>query len=188
MVSSSELASYAPLLAILVLVVGVRILRTVQGAPLSVGRLVGFAVVYVLLGVLALGADALIEPWWVLLVEAAIVAVVALSLPPTIEATVHVYRGPGGGWHFKLGVWVLVAYLGLFLARIVIEIGVLGIDPFAYARFAAGFSTEQLALLGIVDGLFALSIGLLLARSVAIYRSFRRAEASEQAAARAPLA
>lgn len=188
MVSSGDLETYGAFLAIFALIIGRRVVQMVQGAPLSVGRLVAFAVVYLALGGLALGADALIEPWWVVLVDVAVIVVAALLLPASIEAGVSVYRGPGGGWYYKMGVWVPVVYLSLFVARIVIEIGVLGIDPFAYSPFTTAFSSGQLALLGIVDGLFAGSVGLLVARSVAVYRSFRRAESSERAASAAPLA
>lgn len=185
MVSSNDLETYGLLAVVFALVIGRRVVRMVQGAPLSVGRLIGFAVVYVGLCALSIGADALFEPWWVGPIDAAIAVAVALSLPNWIEPSVSVYRGPGGGWHFKMGIWVPVIYLGLFLGRIVIEVGVLGIDPFAYAPFS--FSGGQLALLAVVDALFAVSTGLLVARSIAVYRSYQRASASEKATAAAPL-
>jgi hypothetical protein len=186
-VSTSDLETYGVLLAVFALIVGRRVVRMVQGAPLSIGRLMAFAAVYLALCALALGADLLIEPWWVGLVDAALIVGIALSLPSAIESSVSVYRGPGGGWYFKMGVWVPVVYLALFITRIVIEIGVLGIDPFAYSPFSVTFSTEQLTLLAIVDGLFAVSTGLLVARSVAVYRSFHRAQASEAHGAATPL-
>lgn len=187
MVATSDLESYAILVAVFALIVGRRVVRMVQGAPLSVGRLVAFAAVYLALCALALGTDVLIEPWWVGLIDAALIVGIALTLPSAIESSVSVYRGPGGGWYYKMGVWVPIVYLVLFIARIVIEIGVLGIDPFAFSPFTASFTTQQLTLLALVDALFAVSTGLLVARSVAVYRSFQRAEASESHRGAAPL-
>lgn len=188
MISTSELESYGLLLAVFALLIGRRVVGMVRGAPLSIGRLAAFAAVYLALCALALGADLLIEPWWVGVVNAAIVVGIALTLPSAIESSVAVYRGPGGGWYFKLGMWVPLVYLTLFIGRIAIEIGVLGIDPFAYSPFSVAFTTEQRILLAVVDALFAVSTGLLLARSLAVYRSFRRAQASEQRGAASPLA
>lgn len=188
MISNADLESYAIVVAILALVIGRRVVQMVQGAPLSIGRLVGFAAVYLALCALALGTDLLIEPWWVGLLDVAIIVAIATALPSSIESGVSVYRGPRGVWYYKMGVWVPVVYLALFVGRIVIEIGVIGINPFAFSPFAVSFTTEQLTLLAIVDALFAVSTGLLLARSVAVYRSYHRAQASEAKGGPAPLA
>lgn len=187
MISTTDLESYGIVVVVFALLIGRRIVGMVQGAPLSIGRLVGFAAVYLALCALALGTDLLIEPWWVGLLDAAIIAAIALTLPATIESSVSVYRGPGGRWYFKMGVWVPVVYLTLFLGRIGLEIGVLGIDPFAYSPFSVSFTTEQRALLAIVDALFAVSTGLLVARSVAVYRSFHRAQRAERKGGATPL-
>jgi hypothetical protein len=179
MTSSSDLETYGIFLVIIVFILARRTAMMVRGTPLRVGRLVGIAVVYIALFAFAIGFDLLIEPWWVGVIDLAVVVSAAVLLPAYIESRVTVYRGPGGAWYYRLGYLVPAVYLVLFVARLGIEFGVLNIDPFDTTPFTTTFTNFQLALLALVDGLFAFSTGLLVARTVAVYRVYQRTVAAE---------
>ncbi|MCI4336384.1 MAG: hypothetical protein L3K17_04195 [Thermoplasmata archaeon] len=187
MTSGGDLATYAVVLAVFVLIIGRRVVMMVRGTPFSLARLVGVAVFYVALCALALAFDLLLVPWWLVAADVGAIVVVTAGLPPYIESQVSVYRGPGGGWYYRLGAWVPLAYVALFVARLGIEFGVLGINPFVYSASVPNFTTVQLAILAGVDGLFAFSTGLMLARSFAVYRVYQRAAAAESTPSAAPL-
>ncbi|HYK93152.1 MAG TPA: hypothetical protein VEY07_03815 [Thermoplasmata archaeon] len=162
-------------LLIVVIIVAVIVRRSVamaQGTTLSLGQLIASGALYVVLfGVVAL-EELLILPIYVVVVEAAIVVLVGLSAAPWVQRRVSVYQSPGAGWSFRLGVTIPVIYVGLFVLRIALDFLVLGIDPFGPPPAGFSLSPSATALLVAVDGLYAVSTGLVIARTLGIYRAY----------------
>lgn len=173
MVSYSSQDLFA--LLIVLLVVGFIARRSVamsRGTTLSIARLLVSMVLYLGLFALVTLGEVFYLPLYVILAEIVAVVVVGLSVVPWVQRRVEVYRDPAGGWSFRMGVTIPVLYLALFLLRIALDFLVLGVDPFGPLPAGFTLSTSQTALLAIVDGLYALSTGLVVARTLGIYRAY----------------
>jgi hypothetical protein len=168
------------LLAFVVLLVVRRSVRMAQGTPLSMGRVYLFTVVYLGLYVLVAVEEILLLPIVAVAAEAAVVAIVGVAAAPFVERRVHVYRDPSGGWAYRIGVVVPVVYIGLFVGRLAIDVVLLGVSPFAPPPVGLQLAPWVTAILAVVDGLYAASTGLLMARTVAIRRAYVRARAGER--------
>jgi hypothetical protein len=65
-------------------------------------------------------------------------------------------------------------YLALLLVRLILDVVVLGVNPFAGAPpGTAPLTGTALLLLAFVDALFGLSTGLLMGRTVGVYLEYR---------------
>ena len=175
--SSQDLSAIVVAL-LFVLLITRRMLRAVRGAPLSLPRLFGVAGLYVVLFLLLTLEELLYLPYYLPVVDVAVLAAVAALVVPFVQRRVVVYRDPAAGWSYRLGAVIPALYVSLFAARLVIDVAVLGIDPFFTSPTTLELSSSTTALLATVDALYAASTGLLVARTVAIYRAYRAAEAT----------
>ncbi len=165
---------------VVILILARRVARMVSGAPVSTGRLFGYAAVFLGLFVLLAVADYAITPWWLYAAMAAAAIVVAVAVLPWVERSVEIYRGPLGQWYYRLGVIIPALYVALFAVRIVLDFTVLGLtNPFG-ASVSAPTGLAFVAF-AVVNILFAASTGMLVGRSVGVYRALQKAETTSRA-------
>ncbi|MHB8352543.1 MAG: hypothetical protein ACYDFT_07665, partial [Thermoplasmata archaeon] len=69
-------------------------------------------------------------------------------------------------------------YLALFAVRLLLDLLILGINPFGGATLPATLTPATLAVVVGVDTLYAVSTGLVVGRSVGVYRAFQRKKAA----------
>ncbi len=170
-VSPTEITSLV-FVAILVVVVGRRAILTVRGTTLSLPRLFAFLALFVLLFALLVLEELFYLPWFAVAGELAIGAVVAVVATPFIQRRVVIYQDPERGWSYRLGYIVPTIYLGLFVLRFVLDALLLGIAPLSPPPAGFALSPEAELVLGAVDALLAVSLGLVVARTWAIYRAY----------------
>ncbi len=174
----SGLTTAVVFLALIVLILVRRTYRLVRGALYSTARLVGFSVFYSLLfGLFAFTTlYAAVGVWGnlaLLLVipYGAVVAGAALVSAPYIRRIVRFESRADGRWYYRLPMLVPVLYLGLFLLRFAIELVVFGVTP-TTTVLPTTLSTPVLVVLVAVDLLLGVSAGLLIGRSIGVYRAF----------------
>lgn len=136
--------------------------------------LAGFTALYVAIFAFGILSSAALLPFYATIADAAVVVVVAYVGVPYIERVVVLEHRADGQWYWKLSPWIPVGYALLFATRILVDLFVLGIDPFVYPTPVVALSPITVGLLTLVDGLFAVSVGLLIARSLGIYRRYRK--------------
>lgn len=162
-----------------------RTYRLVRGAPYQEARILTTIALYSLLLAITLLESYLLLPTYLLGVDGAIVVVAALLFVGHAERTVVFERGPQGAWTYRLS-WVIGGlYLGLWVARLVLEL-VFFPQVLEFQTITAAPTLSALVALAAVDGLFALSTGLLLGRSLGVIRAHRKLPREPPAPATSP--
>ncbi len=157
--------------AVIGLVLLRRAIAQLRGTPVSTGRLLGYAVFYGLLFALVAGVESLpILPLWSLGADIAAAAVGTWVAVRYVERNVTIYEEAGRPM-YRLGLLVPLAYVALFLGRLILEIAI-GVDPFAPA--STSLSPGAAAVLEAVDALFGFSTGLAIGRNIGVYRAWQR--------------
>jgi hypothetical protein len=190
--SSSDVSTAAILLVLIVAILARRTYLLMRGARYSPGRLFGFTGFYVLLfALLAVPTIfAAVSSWgvygWLLIAAYAVVpAAAAVVAVPYVRRIVRFEERGSGQWYYSLPWHIPVLYLSLFVVRFVLEILLFG--PAFVTSFAlpASIPTGALLVLAGVDLLFGLSTGILVGRSVGVYRAFS-SRSPESSASRSP--
>ncbi|MCI4350960.1 MAG: hypothetical protein L3K15_05550 [Thermoplasmata archaeon] len=170
--SASDVAPTVIFLGLLIALLGRRFYQSVRGAKLSPASLLGFAGVFFALFALTVVSGYFLYPAYGLggLVVDAVVLVpsVYFGIRYT-RRKVEVWRRPDGVWMYRMGVAIALVYLALLAARLLLDIFVIGIDPFGPPSIAPTLSVAAAASLLVVDALFAVSTGLLLGRNIGVY-------------------
>ena len=185
----TSLDSSLLVLALLVFFVVRRTLRVLRGAVYSAARLFAFAgfalAVFALFGSTTLyAAFGTWGPiaWGLLAPYGATVGTTVLLTEPRVREDVRFETRGAGEVYYRLSWLVPVLYLVLFIARLAVELLVLGIAPFGTVSFPSTLPTPLLVTSIAFDLLYAVSVGLLLARATGVRRAYLRA----YPAARAP--
>jgi hypothetical protein len=181
-----SLAQTLGLEVVLVLFILLRSYRVYQGRVLSVARLFLFPIVTTLLWVLAEGETALTIPWSYPIytaVDVALVVASALVTLPLAGRLLSVYRGQDGQWMYRYGIELIAFYLAVWVVRLGLAVYY---DPasldFTFGPAPAISAVASVAM-QLVQALFSVSTGLVVGRSVATYRMYRRAAVSPAPAA-----
>ena len=187
---SAALENVLVIEALIAVVILVRSARTYRGRALQVSRLVLFPCLATLLWLAAEAATVYstpaIFPLWTA-VDAGLVVVGALVTLPLAPRLITVYRAEDGQWMYRYG----VELIALYLASWVVRLGLAAyFDPssleFSYTT-GPPLSALASAVMQLVELLFSLSTGLVIGRSVATYRLYRKALADSPSAEK-PLA
>jgi hypothetical protein len=181
-------SSLVPILgfeAIIAVVILARSIRNYRGRPLSVALLVSFPALTVLLWLSAEAATAFSIPWtypWWILLDGGVVALGALLTVPFARRLVKVYRAPDGTWMYRYHLGLIAFYLSSWVARVALaayfDPSSLEFTPTSGPPLSA-VSSEAMQL---VEGLFSLSTGLVIGRSVGTYRLYQEALAHSPSA------
>jgi hypothetical protein len=168
------------LLVIFALFYARRVVVSITGTVLSVGRLVGFSAFYGVLFVAAVVQGFTLLPDYLLGVDAAVAVGAAFLGELYVRGRVDAHERTPGVWIYRLSPIVPLVYLALFVVRLLLDLFVLNLDPFVFTLTPPPVASQVLWILAVVNLLFALSTGLLLGRNVAVYRAY---EAKLRAAA-----
>jgi hypothetical protein len=160
--------------ALFVLLIGRRVVMMVRGAPVRPERMFAFAILFTALLILVLGTSLSQLPLWTFGLDA--IAAVAAAVSATIGVRRRVvFELRNGVWYYRVGVGILILYLALFVTRLALDAVVLGVDPFALMPPSAGSLTSVAGkTVAIINGLFAVSTGLLVGRTIGIYLEYRK--------------
>lgn len=152
-----------------------------QGVPYSVARLVGFpALILVLWGFSEL-ESILLTPWalpYLIALDSVILVITTFAITSVAEGMTRVAPGLSGTFSYRIGFSLAALFVGAFVLRIGIAIALFpsalefGSPPGGYPPI------QQQVVLGTIDALFSVSVGLLMGRSLGISRKVRAARAS----------
>jgi hypothetical protein len=165
--------------ALLVIWIAARSYRSYQGRLYSGGRVLIFPVLILLLFLLTEFETVSTVPWafpiWTA-IDFGVLIVSAMSTIPIAPRLVQVSRRDDGEWYYKYGIELIAFYLGLWVVRLGLAIYY---DP-ASIEFVAptGMALSAIAsdVLVLIQGLFAVSSGLVIGRGVGTYRLYEQAQ------------
>jgi len=152
-----------------------------QGVPYSAPRLVVLpALILVLWGVSEL-ESVLLTPWalpYLIALDFAILVVTTFAFTGIAERMTRVDSGPAGSWSYQIGFSLAALFVGAFVIRLSVAVALFP-SSLEFGSPPGGFPPiQQQAVLGIIDALFSVSVGLLVGRSLGISRKVRAARAS----------
>jgi hypothetical protein len=174
--SESFYLSTGILLAIIVLVIVRRTYRMIQGARASPGYLFGFLGLYLVLLAFTLVSTIVLLPTYSAILDIVLVVIAGLAGYRWVLRHAKLEKRANGEWYYRLGPIIPIVYLVLFITRLTIDLVVLGLDPFDfYGSGTVSLTQTQIDITILVDALFALSTGLLAARSFGVYSAYRQA-------------
>jgi hypothetical protein len=177
---SSSLEPVIAFEALLAIWVGFRSYQSYRGRTYSPGRVFVFPIlillVYAATEFETIASVSWSYPTWTL-VDLAVLVAAALVTLPLADRLVRVSQRPDGGWFYQYGMELIAIYLALWIIRL----GVAAYYDPASLDFAppvgAPLSATASEAVVLVQGLFSISSGLVIGRSVCTYRLHRKASA-----------
>jgi len=175
--SSSELTAIGIQL-IIVLVIVRRSYAMTKGVPFSGLRVTAVpALLLILWGVTELEST-LLTPWalpYLIGLDIAILIATALGSAPVAQRMTLFTREPSGSWSYRISFSMAVLFVAAFVVRLALAV-VLFPASFEFGSPPGGFPpVQQQVLLALIDAIFSVSVGLLVGRSVGIYRGWKAA-------------
>src|SRR5580700_10570148 len=166
------------ILLLFVVIIGRRVVLMVRGTPVRPARMFLIALFYVLLFAITIAASYAELPLWTYAVDAAVLVAASIGATVLVQRRV-VVEWKDGVWSYRLGALIPAIYLTLFVVRLLLDLFVLNVNPFAFTvPSAAPLTGVSLYIVVLVDALFALSTGLLLGRTVGVYVEYRKFSAA----------
>jgi len=179
--TTGELTAIVIQVAIVLLILR-RSYAMAQGVPFSAARLVALPALILVLWGLSELESILLTPWalpYLIAADLAILIGTAAAFTGVAERVTQVVRGPAGSWSYRIGFSLTLLFLCAFVVRLGVAVALFP-SSLEFGSPPGGFPpTEQQAVLGFIDGLFSMSAGLLVARSIGISRKVRIARATD---------
>ena len=177
--SSAELTTIGVQILIVLLVVR-RSYRMTQGVPASVVRLVLMpALVGVLWAFTAL-ESIFLTPWavpYLLGLDVALLTLTTVLFAGVAQRAAVFYRNEAGAWCYRIGFAIAGIFLAVYLVRLALTLALFPAALEVGVPVSGYPPGPQQAALATIDAMFSVSVGLLLARSIGIYRGWRAAVA-----------
>jgi hypothetical protein len=177
--SSAELTAIG-IEILIVLIVVRRSYAMTKGVPYSTARLALLPALFLFLWALSELESILLVPWalpYLIALDLGILLGTALTFTPVAQRLAEVRQDGSGGWSYRFGFSFAAFFVGIFVIRLVLA-AVLFPSSLEFGAPVGTLPTEsQQAVLALVDALFSLSAGLLLSRSLGIYRKVQAAKA-----------
>ncbi|MGD0588413.1 MAG: hypothetical protein ABSA63_06445 [Thermoplasmata archaeon] len=165
---------------VIVLIIVRRSYYMTRGVPYSGLRLAVLPALILILWVLSELESLLLTPWalpYLIVLDLAILIGTALGFTPVAERMTEVTREASGVGSYRIGFSLAALFVGAFVVRIGVAI-VLFPSSLEFGSPPGGFPpTQQQLVLGVIDAIFSLSAGLVLARSIGIRRKWNAARA-----------
>ncbi len=178
--SSAELTAILIQVVIALLVIR-RSYAMTQGVPYSAARLVVLPVLVLVLWGGSELESVLLTPWalpYLVALDLAILVVTTFAFTGIAERMTQVNQGPPGNWSYQIGFSLAALFVGAFVIRLSVAVALFP-TSLEFGSPPGGFPPiQQQAVLGIIDALFSISVGLLVGRSLGISRKVRAARAS----------
>jgi hypothetical protein len=149
-----------------------------KGVPYSTARLVILPMLILFLWGLSELESLLLTPWalpYLIVLDVAIFVTTFVAFARVAERITQARQEPTGVWSYQIGFSIAAIFLGAFVLRLVLAI-VLFPSSLAFGSPPGGYAPEgQQLVLATVDGLFSVSAGLLVGRSLGAFRKVRAA-------------
>jgi hypothetical protein len=162
---------------LIVLVVIRRSYLMAEGVPYSVARLAALPVLILILWAFVELESLLLTPWavpYLIVVDIAILAVTALAFAPVAERMTQVRRDGSRGGTYRIGFSLAALFVAAFVVRLVIAVTLFP-TSLEFGSLPGGFpSAQQQLVVAVIDAIFSLSAGLVLARSIGVVRKWNR--------------
>jgi len=164
---------------LIVLIVARRSYFMAQGVPYSGARLAVLPALILVLWTVVELESTLLTPWalpYLIALDVSIVVVTALVFTPVAERMTQVTRDPSGGGSYRIGFALAALFVGAFIVRLAVAVALFpsslefGTPPGGYPP------VQQQLVLAVIDAIFSLSAGLVLARSIGIRRKWKSAQ------------
>ena len=152
-----------------------------KGVRFTLGRLVVLPALLLVLWAFTALESVLLTPWalpYLIALDTAVVVVTTLLFAGVAERATELYRGPSGEWYYRIGFAIAALFLVVYLVRLALTLLLfpqaldIGVTPPGYPP------ESQQVVLAVIDALFSMSVGLLIARSIGIYRHWRVARSA----------
>ena len=173
--TSPELTAIVVQVVIVLLIVR-RSYAMTQGVPFSSLRLVVLPALILALWGFSELESIFLTPWalpYLIVLDLAILIVTALAFTPVAERMTQMQREPPGGWSYRIGFSLAALFVGAFVIRLTVAL-VLFPSSLEFGSPPGGFPPmQQQVVLGVIDALYSVSAGLLVARSIGIHRKWR---------------
>ncbi|MCI4364443.1 MAG: hypothetical protein L3K10_00020 [Thermoplasmata archaeon] len=170
--TSSELTAVFIQVVIVLLIVR-RSYAMTQGVAYSSARLIFLPILILVLWGVSELESILLTPWslpYLIALDVAILIVTSLTFTDVAERMTRVTRGPSGAVSYQIGFSLAALFLGAFVLRLALAL-VLFPSALGFGSNPGGYPpVQQQIALGVIDALFSLSAGLLVARSIGIHR------------------
>jgi hypothetical protein len=178
--SSPELFAIG-LQVVIVLLIVRRSYSMARGVPYNGLRLAVVPALILFLWGLSELQSLLLTPWalpYLIALDLVILILTSLAFARLAERMTQVRRGPSGHWSYQIGFSIAALFLGAFVIRLGVAV-VLFPSSLVFGSMTGGFPpTQQQVVLALIDALFSVSAGLLVGRSLGVYRKWRAAVAS----------
>jgi len=149
-----------------------------RGVPYSATRLVAPALLVLALWALVEITSTQLTPWsipYLIGVDLAVLVATAVGISGVAARATRVDRAPTGQWSYRIGFALAAVFVGAFALRLLLA-AILFPGSLGFTAPVGGYpSVGQQEALAVIDALFSLSVGLLVGRSVGIYRRVRSA-------------
>src|ERR1700683_4188756 len=166
------------LVALLVVIIGRRVVMMVRGTPVRPARMFTIAAFYVALFAVTIVASYTQLPLWTYALDAVVVVLAGIGTTLWVRRLV-VVEWKNGVWMYRLGAVIPAVYLPLFVVPLGIDLFLLGVNPFDFTLpSTAPLSGLPLILVVVVNALFAFSTGLLVGRTTGVYLEYRTLSAA----------
>ncbi|MCI4352651.1 MAG: hypothetical protein L3K14_04605 [Thermoplasmata archaeon] len=165
---------------VIVLVIIRRSYAMTQGVPFSSLRNAAVpALILILWGVSELESFFL-TPWarpYLIPLDVAILIGTSLAFTPVAERMTLVSRAPSGDWSYRIGFSFAALFVGAVVIRVTLAAALFP-SSFEFGSPSGGFPPmQQQVVLAIIDAVFSVSAGLLVARSIGIQRKWTASRA-----------
>ncbi|MCI4344542.1 MAG: hypothetical protein L3J87_02825 [Thermoplasmata archaeon] len=176
--SASEIAPTAIFLVLVVVLLARRVYQSVHGASINPTSLLALAGFFLLLFVVTVVEGLYLFPSLSLVdlgVDSVLIVASAWVGIRYTRRRVEIWRRPDGVWMYRMGMVIAIVYLTLFAVRLLLDLFVVGLNPFGPVGSSVTLSPAAAAALLVVDALFAVSTGLFLGRNFGVYLVYRAA-------------
>jgi len=159
-----------------------------QGTRFSLPRLLVLPVLVGLLLAITEAESLELVPYYYTIGDAAILVVATWVMTRHVRATVEFSSDPRGGWTYRLGMSAVLVYVGLYLARMALEVLYFPwMLAFTGPPAGSGVSQGSQWLLIGVDVLVAAGTGVLLGRNLGAYLRHKVESRTSNAAGAPPV-
>jgi len=152
-----------------------------KGVPYSAARLAALPVLILILWTVSELESLLLTPWalpYLVALDAAILVLTTLAFTPIAERMTQVTREPSGAGTYRIGFSLAALFVGAFVIRITVAVALFP-TSLEFGTPPGGFPpAQQQVVLAVIDAIFSLSAGLVLARFFGIRRKWKVAPTS----------
>jgi hypothetical protein len=172
--SSSPGNSAYIFLIFIVIVVAIRLRRVIYGTRVSAARTIGYSVFYAAFGAFFIGSSFFLGvPVEYAALYAALAAIAAYLSYLFADKRIWFWKGSDGGIYYKGGVIIYLIYLAALVARIAVDILLIGPAAFSFSIAPEAATPTELLGFTLTDSMLMFGVGLLIGRNARVYKRYQ---------------